>query len=125
MFCLEPLVLGELLSVAAFVEPVFVRTDGGIKTGYVAEARVSFTGSPHLWQARPPSLDGFSYTGTFAQKSLGWRSVVENFDLTKFAADAEDIFPLVRDALQEYAPTVESHNPAIKLVIEEAIRSHQ
>lgn len=113
-FCLEPLSVGKLVSVLAYTDPQEVRSAGRSEICYVAEARVTYSGTPMLWPARPTADLNFPFHGVVAKASAAWRAYVPSMDLSDFRREAEEVLWRTQAALHAYEPTVRNYDALIR-----------
>lgn len=120
-FRLEPITIGTLKSVLVYTQRRGFRTADGVRHGYVAEARVPYSGSPILWSARPSASFSLPYKGVVAKASIGLRGYWPSKDLTDFETEVQEHLIRLREALTAFAPTVAVFNEHIQKTIDMTI----
>jgi hypothetical protein len=121
LFCLEPLALGALQEIR--VEVTSRGSASNLMRAYLAEGRLTYSGSRVLWQANPQRGLGFPFRGVAADTSVGLRKLIPSLDVEPFRDELEETLTRTREALLEFAPVVKSYDEVIRSKIDRTIKS--
>lgn len=116
-FGLVPLELGALQSIMVNVAPRVVRT-GRSPYLYLAEARLSYSGSPLLWRYSPGGDLKFPYRGVAARTSVGLRKFIFSKDVEPFEKEVQLVLAETREQLAKYAATVRLVDETVSYIID-------
>lgn len=100
-----PLKLGKLHRITINVAPEVDRT-GCSQYRYLAEARLSYTGSPLLWRYSPGGYSEFPYRGVAASTSVGWRKFITSKDVEPFETEVRQVLAKTQAELADFSAEV-------------------